>query len=293
MNGVIVVDKPRGWTSHDVVGKMRRICGTKRIGHLGTLDPMATGVLPLLIEKATRLAQYFGHNEKEYEGTIRYGWATNTYDAEGEQVGAQTQVSLTPEQAEQALAAFRGPILQTPPPVSAKKVNGRPAYELARKNIAVELKPVEVTVHELEVLGVEGNEVRVRVRASAGTYIRSIAHDSGKALGCGGHLCGLRRIRSGPFAIEKAWTLEQLAELAATARLEEALLPASELLPEIPLEVIDQTTETQIRQGRDFRVSPFTPRGESRLVKAVNRDGQLVAIGEARLPHVYHPVMVL
>jgi len=275
-----------------VVGKLRRICGTKRIGHLGTLDPMATGVLPLLIERATRLAQFFGHNEKEYEGTIRFGWATNTYDAEGEATGPLSYPQLTTEQVEAALAPFRGTFPQTPPAVSAKKIQGRPAYELARKNIVVEMKPVEVTVHDLTLLSVEGSEARIRIRSSAGTYVRSIAHDAGLALGCGAHLCALRRLRSGPFGIEQAYTLERLAELATQSQLDEALIPAGELLPEIPSEVVDQVTETQIRQGRDFRVSPFTPRGDTRLVRALNRDGELIAIGEARLPHVYHPVMV-
>lgn len=293
MNGVIVVDKPADWTSHDVVNRLRRIAGTKKVGHLGTLDPLATGVLPLLLNRATRLAQFYTGNDKTYEGTIRFGYATNTYDAAGEPTTPQTDPALSVEDVERALSHFRGTFAQTPPPVSAKKIQGRPAYELARKNIAVELKPVEVTVRALEVLSISGCSVRVRVSCSAGTYLRSIAHEAGRQLGCGAFLSELRRTASGPFRIEQARTLEELADLAAADRLREALIPAAELLPEMPAEIVDQTMEAQIRQGRDFRVSPFRARGGARLVKAINVDGELVAIGEAKLPNVYHPMLVL
>jgi tRNA pseudouridine55 synthase len=292
MNGVIVVDKPRGWTSHDVVGKMRRIADTRKIGHLGTLDPLATGVLPLLLNRATRLAQFFTANDKTYEGTIRYGFATRSYDADGEAAGPDAAPLLSREQVEATLAACRGEFMQTPPPVSAKKVAGKKAYELARKNVEVELAPVRVVVHELEVLGVEGSGADIRVRCSAGTYVRAIAHDAGQRLGCGAHLSRLRRTVSGPFTIEQARTLEELEQMAREGRLHEALVPAAQLLPEMPCEVVDQVTEAQIRQGRQFRVSPFRSRGSARLVKAVSRDGELVAIGEARLPNVYQPVVV-
>jgi len=293
MNGVIVVDKPQGWTSHDVVNKMRHIAGTKKVGHLGTLDPAATGVLPLLLNRATRLAQFFTGNDKIYEGVIRFGWSTDTYDAEGEATSPQTEVSVDRERLEQILDAFRGTILQTPPPVSAKKIGGRPAYELARKHIEVELKPVAVTVHALEIQWVKDAEAGVRVHCGAGTYLRSIAHDAGKALGCGAHLKSLRRLQSGPFRIEQAQSLETLAQLAAEERLNEALIPALELLPEYPNEIVDQLTESQIRQGRDFRVSPFRAREGVKLVKAVSRSGELIAIGQAVLPNVYHPILVL
>ncbi len=293
MNGVIVVDKPQGWTSHDVVNRMRRLAGTKRVGHLGTLDPMATGVLPLLLNKATRLAQFFSINEKTYEGTVRFGFATKSYDADGEPTSADAAPLLTPAQAESVLAPFRGTFQQVPPAVSAKKINGRPAHELARKNILVEMKPVAVTVLSLEILRVEGSEVDIRVHCTAGTYLRSIAHDAGCLLGCGAHLSRLRRIQSGSFAIAQARTLDQLGELAANDALTQALIPSAELLPELPLEIVDQLTESHIRQGRDFRVSPFRTRGLSRLVKAVNGDGELIAIGEAVLPNIYHPMLVL
>ncbi len=293
MTGAIVVDKPAGWTSHDVVNRMRRIAGTRKIGHLGTLDPSATGVLPLLLNRATRLAQFFTRNDKVYEGVIRFGWSTLTYDADGEPASPQTEPALERERLEVLFDAFRGLILQTPPPVSAKKVAGRPAYELARKNIAVELQPVEITVRSLELLWVQGSEVGVRVDCGAGTYVRSIAHDAGQALGCGAHLKSLRRLQSGQFTIEQARTLEELAQLAAEERLSEALIPAMQLLPEFPNEIVDQLSESQIRQGRDFRVSPFRVRDGVKLVKAVSRAGELIAIGEAVMPNVYHPMLVL
>ncbi|QOY88238.1 tRNA pseudouridine(55) synthase TruB [Paludibaculum fermentans] len=293
MNGVIVVDKPCGWTSHDVVNKVRRIAGTTKVGHLGTLDPLATGVLPLLLNRATRLAQYFTLNEKTYEGTIRFGFSTDSYDADGEPTSPQVEPVLTPESVERSLAPFRGTFQQTPPVVSAKKINGRPAHELARKKIAVEMKPVEVTVLALDVLAIEGATVKVRVHCTAGTYIRSIAHDAGVLLGCGAHLQSLRRTQSGLFDASQARTLEQLSALASENRLGEALIPSGELLPEFPSEPIDQLTETQIRQGRDFRVSPFRDRGDCRYVKALNREGELVAIGEIVMPNLYHPALVL
>ncbi len=293
MNGVIVVDKPAGWTSHDVVGKMRRIAGTKKVGHLGTLDPAATGVLPLLLNRATRLAQFFTHNEKVYEGVIRFGWSTDTYDAEGEPTSPITEVIIERDRLEAVLDASRGVIQQMPPPVSAKKIGGRPAYELVRKHIAVEMAPVEVTVFALDVLWLEGAEAGVRVHCGSGTYLRSIAHDAGLAMGCGAHLKSLRRLQSGPFKIESARTLEELGRMGAEERLREALIPAMQLLPEFPSEIVDQITEGQIRQGRDFRVSPFRVRDDVRMVKAVSRSGDLIAIGHAVLPNLYHPILVL
>jgi tRNA pseudouridine55 synthase len=293
MNGVIVVDKPAGWTSHDVVNKMRRIAATRKIGHLGTLDPAATGVLPLLIERATRLAQFFTHNEKLYEGTIRFGWSTTSYDSESAPTSPQVEVAPARDEVERILATLRQATTQMPPPVSAKKINGRPAHELVRKNIPFELKPVEVTLFALDLLALDGAVATVRVHCSGGTYVRSIAHDAGQALGCGAHLSSLRRLRSGGFSIEQARTLDECAALAAENRLSEALIPASELLPEFPTEIVDAITEAQIRQGRDFRVSPFRERDNAARVKAVSRAGELIAIGEAVLPNVYHPLLVL
>ena len=293
MDGALIVDKPSGWTSHDVVNKVRRLAGTKKVGHLGTLDPGATGVLPLVIGRATRLAQFYTRNDKIYEGVIRFGYSTDTYDAGGQPTSLEQDVRLDRASLETILQKFRGAFSQVPPPVSAKKIAGRPAYELARKQQPFELKPVDVEVYSLDLLRVEGCEAEVRVHCSAGTYLRSIAHEAGQALGCGAFLKSLRRTASGDFKIEAARTLDQLAELAQAGRFEEAVIPAAQLLPEFPAEMVDALTAGQIRNGRDFRVSPFRTRAAGKFVKAVTPEGQLVAIGEARLPNLYHPVLVL
>lgn len=292
MDGAIIIDKPSGWTSHDVVNKVRRFAGTRKVGHLGTLDPSATGVLPLVIGRATRLAQFYTQNQKIYEGVIHFGYATTTYDAEGEPLTPVQEVAITVNEIESILSRFRGRFMQTPPAVSAKKIGGRPAYELARKNKPVDLKPVEVEVFALDLLVVAGDEATIRVHCSSGTYVRSIAHDIGQALGCGAHLRSLRRTRSGDFRIEDAYTLEQLGELAETGRIAEAVIPAARLLPMFPCEQVDAVTAAQIRNGRTFRVSPFRADETSRYVKALNSNGDLIAIGEAILPHVYQPVLV-
>jgi tRNA pseudouridine55 synthase len=293
VDGAVVVDKPSGWTSHDVVNKIRRLAGTKKVGHLGTLDPGATGVLPLVIGRATRLAQFYTRNDKVYEGVIHFGYSTDSYDADGQPTSPACDIVVDRNELEMALQKFRGPFAQIPPPVSAKKIAGRPAYELARKQQPFELKPVDVEVYALDLLDLEGSEAAVRVHCSAGTYLRSIAHEAGQALGCGAFLKSLRRTASGDFKIEAARTLEQLAALAEAGHFAEAVIPAAQLLPEFPAEMVDALTAGQIRNGRDFRISPFHVRSEGRFVKAVTPEGQLVAIGEARLPHLYHPVLVL
>jgi len=293
VDGVIIVDKPREWTSHDVVNKMRRLAGTRKIGHLGTLDPGATGVLPLVIGRATRLAQFFTRNDKTYQGVIHFGYSTDSYDMDGVATSPETLVTLDQQELQALLDRFRGEIQQVPPPVSAKKVAGRPAYELARKGQPLELDPVTVNVYELQLLSVEGCEATILLHCSAGTYVRSIAHDAGQALGCGAFLKSLRRTASGDFNIERARSLEELAALAQEGRLQEALIPAAQLLPSFPAELVDVITAGHIRNGRDFRVSPFQAREGTRYVKAVTPQGELVAIGEARLPHLYHPVLVL
>jgi tRNA pseudouridine55 synthase len=294
LNGIIIVDKPEGWTSHDVVNRMRRLANTKKVGHLGTLDPIATGVLPLVVGRATRLAQFYARRDKVYEAVVRFGFSTDTYDRAGVPTGPVVEVpALDASIIEPHLQRFRGKFLQTPPAVSAKKIAGRPSYELARKNIAVDLAPVEVQVYELTLLAVEGSDIRLRAFCSAGTYLRSIAHELGQALGYGAHLYQLRRIESGDFSLDRARTLDELQELNATGRLEEALIPAAQLLPEFPSEFVDEATEGQIRQGRDFAVSPFRVQKGAHYVKAVSRSGDLVAIGEIRLPNLYHPMLVL
>ena len=293
MDGVIVVDKSTGWTSHDVVNKMRRIAGTRRIGHLGTLDPSATGVLPLVVGRATRLSQFYVKSDKVYEAVIHFGYSTSTYDAEGEPASEEREYKAGPDTLWQFLPAFQGTFLQTPPAVSAKKIAGTPAYKLARKKMDVELKPVEVTVHSLELLSCDGPEARLRVHCSGGTYLRSIAHDLGQAIGCGAFLRSLRRTRSGDFSIETAETMEQLEARGLAGALAEVLIPAARMLPAFPNETVDAITAGQIRQGRDFRVSPFRVQRGAPFVKALDGDGSLLAIGELKLPNLYHPKMVL
>jgi tRNA pseudouridine55 synthase len=293
LDGVIVIDKPEGWTSHDVVGKVRRIAGTKKVGHLGTLDPIATGVLPLVIERATRLAQFYVRSDKIYEGRVQFGWSTSSYDRAGEATSEKTDVQLSVEQLEAAMEPLRGEIDQRPPAVSAKKVDGRRSYDLARQNIAVELPLVRVHIYELSLLELNGSEARMRVHCSGGTYMRSIAHDLGQALGCGAHLTELRRLASGEFEIDQARTIPQLEALAAEDRLLDAFVPTDKLLPAFPSVFVDELTAAQVRHGRNFPASPFRAGGPSKYVKAVDRSGGLVAIGEAVLPNLYHPVVVL
>ena len=272
---------------------MRRIANTKKIGHLGTLDPIATGVLPLVIGRATRLAQFYTRSDKIYDGVVRFGWSTRTYDRAGEPTSDPVEYTVDPETLEAALVPFRGEFLQTPPQVSAKKVDGRRAYDLARQAVAVELAAVPVHVYELSVLEVAGATARLRVHCSGGTYMRSIAHEVGQALGCGAHLQDLRRTASGEFELEHARSIAQLESLAADERLLDALVPASKLLPGLPTVFVDELTATQIRNGRNFPASPFRSEPAARRVKAVTRNGELVAIGEAVLPNLYHPVVVM
>lgn len=293
MDGIIVVDKPQGWTSHDAVGKMRRLANTRKVGHLGTLDPMATGVLPLVIGRATRLAQFYVRSDKVYDARVRFGYSTDTYDADGTATSALVDPVLDSETLERKLEPFRGEFLLRPPAVSAKKIQGVPAYRLARQQIEIEMKPVPVEVFELKLVEIEGPEARLWAHCSAGTYMRSIAHELGQAMGCGAHLSALRRERSGDFAIDQARTIPMLEALAAEGRLAEALIPSSSLLPAFPAVIVDPATAGSVRHGRDFAVSPFRVELGTRYVKAVSAEGDLLAIGEARLPHIYHPVVVL
>ncbi len=293
MDGAIVVDKPQGWTSHDVVGKVRRLAATKRVGHLGTLDPIATGVLPLVINRGTRLARFYTRSDKVYHAVVRFGYSTDTYDREGEPTSPVTEPAIDREELARRLDVFRGSIMQTPPPVSAKKVDGVRAYKLARQRVAVELEPVPVEVYEIELLEVTGADAVIRAHCSGGTYMRAIAHDLGQAMGCGAHLRDLRRTGSGEFRIEQARTIAELERLAAEDRIAEAVIPAAQMLPGIPAVYVDDMVVNHIRQGRNFPVSPFRAQKPGRYLKAVSRQGQLVAIGEAVLPNLYHPAVVL
>jgi tRNA pseudouridine55 synthase len=293
VDGAIVVDKPEGWTSHDVVAKFRRIANTKKIGHLGTLDPIATGVLPLLIGRATRLARFYTRNDKVYDAVIRFGFSTDTYDRAGTATSPVTEPIIDREPLERQLDHFRGEIQQVPPPVSAKKIDGVRAYELARKQVAVELPPVGVQIYQLELLDARGAEAHVRVHCSGGTYLRSIAHELGKLMGSGAHVRDLRRTASGDFDAAQARTIEELERMSAEGRLQEALIPAAKLLPEFPAVFADTELISHIRQGRNFPVSPFRVQTGTKYVRAVSREGELIAIGEAVLPNLYHPLVVI
>src|SRR5271169_2313650 len=230
MNAVLIIDKPAGLTSHDVVNRVRRILQERSVGHLGTLDPLATGVLPLVIGNLTRLAQFYTSSEKTYEGTIRFGFATDTYDADGEPTSPPQAVTLSLDYLRELARGFRGVIEQTPPPFSAKKIQGVPAYKLARKHAEVALKPVQVEIKEFDITGIAddhssgdahagadapvgppvGVVASFRARVASGTYMRSVAHDLGKQVGCGAHLESLRRTAVAEFELADAHTLEKL-----------------------------------------------------------------------------------
>lgn len=211
MNGIVIVDKPQGWTSQDVTARLRRVFQTRRIGHGGTLDPMATGVLPVFVGRATRGVEFFEHAEKTYETVLRLGLTTDTEDITGT-VLTQQEVHVTAAQVESVLERFRGEILQVPPMYSALKVNGQKLCDLARKGKEVERKPRPITIHELAFLGMEGSDVRLRVRCSKGTYIRTLCKDIGEALGCGGCMAQLRRVTAGEYTIEEAVPLQELLD---------------------------------------------------------------------------------
>jgi tRNA pseudouridine55 synthase len=290
MNGVIVINKPRGLTSHDVVNRARRILHEKSIGHLGTLDPMATGVLPLVVGRMTRLAQFYTTSAKSYEGEIRFGFATETYDAEGDPLGAAVPVQLTLEQIQAAASSFRGTILQTPPPFSAKKVQGVPAYKLARKKQDVELKPVSVDVARFELSDLVTDRCRFQADVSSGTYIRSIAHELGQRLGVGAHLSSLTRTLVREFRIEDAITLERLAEAVQAGTAEELFVHPRRLLPEFPCVMADEESAGKIRHGRSVNLPELS---RARQVKVFVGQSDLIAIATRIAGTLFHPKIVL
>jgi tRNA pseudouridine55 synthase len=290
VNGFLIIDKPLGWSSHDVVSKVRRITGEQQIGHLGTLDPLATGVLPLLLGKWTRLAQYFGKLEKAYTGTIRFGYATDTYDGEGEPVGQRVAVTLDLGRLREAAAVFTGPIEQTPPIFSAKKVAGKTAYALARAGKTPEMKAVQITVHRLEIPRISGECADFEVTLSAGGYVRSLAHDLGQHMACGAHLAALRRVAAGSFTIDKAQTLEQVAALMDAGTLIETMPHARSLLPEIPATTADTYAAGRIRNGGAANLPEFST---SELVKIFAGRDDLIAIGRRIAGTLFQPVVVL
>lgn len=290
MNGLLILDKPAGMTSHDVVARVRRASGEQSVGHLGTLDPMATGVLPLLLGKFTRLAQFFNSSEKAYTGTIRFGFATDTYDAEGQRVGEPRCVSLTLEQVRATAARFQGEIEQMPPPYSAKKIEGKPAYKLARAGKTPELKPVRIKVDAFTIDRVEGDLASFSMRISAGGYVRSIAHSMGETHGCGAHLAGLRRMAAGPFVLEQAIPLSEVELLAAGGRLEERLIHPRLLLPEMPSITADEQTVGRIRNGMQVNLPEYSG---AALVKIFAGQRDLVAVGKRVAGTLFQPAVVL
>jgi len=304
MNGILVIDKPTGITSHDVVQRVRRLTGERSVGHLGTLDPMATGVLPLLLGRFTRLAQFFGEADKEYEGTIRFGVATNTYDSEGKPLDSAKPAQFTGADLKDAVSRLVGEIQQLPPPFSAKKIAGVPAYKLARKGESPALKAVKVTVHEFHVRSIasevmsdnayyvkqrgEALELRFRARVSSGTYVRSLAHDLGQNLGCGAHLSSLRRTRSGEFTLDHAVGLNIL-EAKTQDDLPSVLLDARQVLRQMDSVVLRSEDTERIRHGNSCNLPAF---GAAEYAKVFD-GSDLIAIAKRVAGTLFQPKVVL
>jgi tRNA pseudouridine55 synthase len=301
LDGALIVDKPAGPTSHDVVARVRRALRTRRIGHTGTLDPLATGVLPLVIGRATRLASLLSGADKEYEAGVRLGVATETYDAAG-RAGPPPEPpdGIDYEQIDRALGAFRGTFDQSPPAYSAKKIDGVAAYKLARQRKPVQPRAVSVTVTHLSLQAYDHGLARLRVQASAGFYVRSLAHDLGQALGCGAYLETLRRVRAGTFGEASAIPLEAIeAEGTGAARW---VVPIDELLPEMPAAVLTDQGARRAAHGNELTPAELTtqavlasagdavPASRCRLL---DPGGHLLGIAEYRPGGALHPVIVL
>ena len=276
MNGILLIDKPRDWTSHDVVGKLRGILRERRIGHSGTLDPMATGLLVVFIGRATRAVEFAEAHEKEYHAGLRLGMVTDTQDVTG-RVLEQCDCSVTRAELEAVLPRFQGEIQQIPPMYSAIKVQGKKLYEIARKGGEVERKPRPVTISKLEVTGEEHGDYLLDVVCSKGTYIRTLCHDIGGALGVGGTMSALRRVRAGRFSLENAYTLEQVQQAADAGRAEELLLPVDALFSEYPAVALTEKGEKRCRVGNDYPV-PETAGG---ICRVYGVDGAFLALARA------------
>jgi tRNA pseudouridine55 synthase len=290
LNGVMVIDKPAGWTSHDVVSRMRGLLRERSIGHLGTLDPMATGVLPLMIGKMTRLSQFYEDSEKAYEGTIRFGFATDTYDADGDRVGEAQIVQVNLEDLSRLASGFVGRIRQIPPAFSAKKVKGVPAYKLARRKQEVELQAVEVEVREFEITRAEGDCCEFRCRVSSGTYVRSLAHETGQKMGCGAHLATLRRTQVAEFGLEDAHSIEKVASAASDGSAAELMFHLRRVLPAIPGVTADDETVGKIRHGRAINLAEFSG---AKLVKVFAGQSDLVCVASRVAGSLFHPKVVM
>jgi tRNA pseudouridine55 synthase len=277
-------------TSHDVVRVVRRATGEKSIGHLGTLDPMATGVLPLLLGKSTRLAQFFGQAEKSYTGTIRFGFATDTYDADGEQVDEARPLGKSLDELRVLAQRFSGVIEQTPPAYSAKKINGVPAYKLARAGKPVPVKPVQIEILNFELLSLDDDAAEFAMRVSAGGYVRSVTHELGELAGCGAHLASLRRTRAGAFSLDDAITMDAMERYAAAGELPQHMPHLRSLLPEMPAVTVDAETAGRIRNGMAVNVPEFSA---SERVKIFTGTGELLAIGKRIAGTLVHPEIVM
>ncbi len=289
MNGLLVLDKPAGYTSHDCVNLVRRATGEKSVGHLGTLDPMATGVLPLLLGKYTRLAQFFGQAEKFYEGTIRFGFATDTFDFEGTAAGEAVPLTCELDELRALASRFHGEMEQMPPVFSAKKINGVPAHKLARQGKEVPVKPARIMIHGFDLTGLEGDMASFTMHVSAGGYVRSVAHELGQLAGCGAHLASLRRTRAGAFGLEQAITMDELKALTP-AEIEARLPHPRTLLPEMPAVSVDDATAGRLRNGMTANVPEFS---SASLVKVFAGPRQLVAITKRVAGTLVQPSVVL
>jgi tRNA pseudouridine55 synthase len=310
-DGALVINKPAGRTSHDVVEAVRRLLGFRQVGHLGTLDPIATGVLVLLLGRATRFAQFYAARRKRYDTAFRFGFATDTYDADGTPTGSDTAPQLDRAELERMAAKFTGRLLQTPPPFSAKKIHGRPAHELARRHQPVELKPVKVEVFEFRLLGIEGSVARFAVECGSGTYIRALAHQMGIELGCGAHMSKITRTAVGEFTLDQAITLDEFEKVVRAGKAADWIVPLERLLPDLPRVNVLPIVEHRVRHGSKFQVSLSqiqpgrveVPQGapaqldsgewKPGRLRVFNQQDQLIAIAEAVVPRTYQPVLVL
>jgi tRNA pseudouridine55 synthase len=290
MNGVLIIDKAAGMTSHDVVNRVRRVLQQPSVGHLGTLDPLATGVLPLVTGNLTRLAQFYGGAEKTYEGVIRFGFATDTYDSDGEALGAAQPVNVSLEHLKKLALRFAGIIEQMPPPFSAKKIKGVPAYKMARKQQDVVLKPVQVEIKEFEILSAEVDRASFRARVGSGTYVRSIAHELGHLMGCGAHLQSLRRTRVGEFDLSQAHTLDDLDAACKAGSDEGMFIHPRQLLPEFPCVSVNEDVAAMIRNGRAVNLPELS---QARQVKVFIGQRELIAVANRIAGTLFHPKIVL
>jgi tRNA pseudouridine55 synthase len=289
MNGVVIIDKPARLTSHDVVNRVRRILGQRAVGHLGTLDPSATGVLPIVLGNLTRLAQFYSHSEKIYEGVIRFGFATDTYDADGEPTTPQQNVQLNYDEVRALAAQFQGVIEQMPPPFSAKKIAGVPAYKLARENKEVTLKPVPVEIKEFEILTTTGDRATFRARVASGTYIRSVAQEMGTKLGCGAHLASLRRTAVAEFAIEDAHSLQALQDVMQQGIAESLFVHPRNLVPQLPSVTATEESAALIRSGRSVNLPEMS---RAPQVKVFYGQRDLIAVATRIAGTLFHAGIV-